>query len=241
MEPSDMEEISLFDMAPSPSKNKKPAPIEKKQETKPAPAPAPKPAFSPEKAWSDKFWEFDITRPSAAIKAAIKEDLLAEGFSKREANKVFKGLFFKEKIFNTKTQAEEYLKTLPHTYAVKYKIGIEPSPQMVRLKERLAEKKARLAKLKKEQKEKKFAAAFLSCPACKSRINAKYIKPPTCPVCGSDMRSPSVIKTMDTLEKNVADLSRRYEDTSRKYNSRFTGGEKWILRLVNPFKEADTK
>ena len=59
--------------------------------------------------WREKFWEFDITHPSQDIKDTMKEALLADGFMKREANKVFKGLFFKEKIFNTKHQALEYL------------------------------------------------------------------------------------------------------------------------------------
>lgn len=63
----------------------------------------------------------------------MKEDMLKEGFGKREANKVFKGLFFKEKVCNTRTQALEYLKSIPTSYAVKYKIGITPSPKMVSL------------------------------------------------------------------------------------------------------------
>lgn len=64
----------------------------------------------------------------------MKEHMVAEGFTKREANHIFRGLVFKEKIFNTKNQALAYLKTVPTTYAVKYKIGIEPSPRMVSLK-----------------------------------------------------------------------------------------------------------
>lgn len=234
---SDKEELSLFDItfpAPSPDHEKQ-EPVKKENETEPKEPLSKALSFSPETAWSEKFWEFHITHPSASIKAMMKEALLEEGFSKREANRLFKGLFFKEKIFNTKTQAEEYLKSLPHTYAVKYKIGIPPSPQMVRLKERLAEKQHRLCQLQEQQK-KKFSAPFITCPVCKSRVNAAYINPPTCPVCAGDMRSSTAIKAMDGLEKTMADLSKRYEDISRKYNSRFTGGEKWIIRLVNPFK-----
>ena len=64
-------------------------------------------------SWREKVWEFDITHPSQDIKDTMKEALVAEGFMKREANKVFKGLFFKEKIFNTKNQALEYLESVP--------------------------------------------------------------------------------------------------------------------------------
>lgn len=187
------------------------------------------------RSWREKFWEFDITHPSQDIKDTMKEALLTEGFMKREANKVFKGLFFKEKIFNTKNQALEYLESVPTSYAVKYKIGIEPSPKMRSLAKRLKEKEERLAAYKETQNEKKFAGDFITCPHCHSRVNAGFVKPPLCPVCGDDMRSDTAVKTIRALEETVADLRKRYEDTARKYNSKFTGGEKWIIRLVNPF------
>lgn len=188
-------------------------------------------------SWREKVWEFDITHPSQNIKDTMKEALVAEGFMKREANKVFKGLFFKEKIFNTKNQALEYLESVPTSYAVKYKIGIEPSPKMISLSKRLKEKEERLAAYQETQNEKKFAGDFITCPHCHSRVNADFVKPPLCPVCGDDMRSDTAVKTIHALEETVADLRKRLEDTARKYNSKFTGGEKWIIRLVNPFWE----
>lgn len=204
----------------------------------PQPKAAEENASEPAKrSWREKFWEFDITHPSQDIKDTMKEALLADGFMKREANKVFKGLFFKEKIFNTKNQALEYLESVPTSYAVKYKIGIEPSPKMLSLAKRLKEKEERLAAYKETQNEKKFAGDFITCPHCHSRVNAGFVKPPLCPVCGDDMRSDTAVKTIRALEETVADLRKRYEDTARKYNSKFTGGEKWIIRLVNPFWE----
>lgn len=243
------EEASLFGekMAEEkkPARGKKASPKASastvKAETSPKAAPkkaAEENVSEPEKgSWREKFWEFDITHPSQDIKDTMKEALLTEGFMKREANKVFKGLFFKEKIFNTKNQALEYLESVPTSYAVKYKIGIEPSPKMVSLLNRLKEKEERLAAYKETQNEKKFAGDFITCPHCHSRVNAGFIKPPLCPVCGDDMRSDTAVKTIRALEETVADLRKRYEDTARKYNSKFTGGEKWIIRLVNPFWE----
>lgn len=238
------EEASLF--GEKMAEEKKPARGKKVSPKKAAPfakaAPQPKAAEEnvnePEKgSWREKFWEFDITHPSQDIKDTMKEALLTEGFMKREANKVFKGLFFKEKIFNTKNQALEYLESVPTSYAVKYKIGIEPSPKMLSLAKRLKEKEERLAAYKETQNEKKFAGDFITCPHCHSRVNAGFVKPPLCPVCGDDMRSDTAVKTIRALEETVADLRKRYEDTARKYNSKFTGGEKWIIRLVNPFWE----
>lgn len=226
----EMEEDSLFsqtDMAPAKKKIPKTAPSLKPAEEAAA------------HAWKEKIWEFDLTKPSQWMKDTMKEDMLKEGFGKREANKVFKGLFFKEKVCNTRTQAMEYLKAVPTSYAVKYKIGIAPSPKMVSLEKRLHEKEERLATYTSAQNERKFTAAFVSCPHCKSRVNRDFIHPPLCPVCGKDMRSDTAVKTITTLEETVKDLKKRYEDTARKYNSKFTGGEKWIIRLVNPLYEGN--
>lgn len=241
------EEASLF--GEEMTAEKKPARAKKASPKKAAPsakaAPQPKGAAKkeiggkvsdpPMGSWREKLWEFDITHPSQDIKDTMKEALVAEGFMKREANRVFKGLFFKEKIFNTKNQALEFLESIPTSYAVKYKIGIEPSPKMISLAKRLKEKEERLAAYKETQNEKKFAGDFITCPHCHSRVNAGFVKPPLCPVCGDDMRSDTAVKTIHALEETVADLRKRYEDTARKYNSKFTGGEKWIIRLVNPF------
>ena len=243
------EEASLF--GEKMAEEKKPARAKKaslkasastvKAETSPKAAPkkaAEENVSEPEKgSWREKFWEFDITHPSQDIKDTMNEALLVEGFMKREANKVFKGLFFKEKVFNTKNQALEYLESVPTSYAVKYKIGIEPSPKMIALAKRLKEKEERLAAYKETQNEKKFAGDFITCPHCHSRVNADFVKPPLCPVCGDDMRSDTAVKTIRALEEAVAELRKRYEDAARKYNSKFTGGEKWIIRLVNPFWE----
>ena len=239
------EEASLF--GEGMAQEKKPARVKK---ASPKAAPQPKAAAkkreenemseggnaaSGKGSWREKVWEFDITHPSQDIKDTMKEALVAEGFMKREANKVFKGLFFKEKIFNTKNQALEYLESVPTSYAVKYKIGIEPSPKMIALAKRLKEKEERLAAYQETQNEKKFAGDFITCPHCHSRVNADFVKPPLCPVCGNDMRSDTAVKTIRALEEAVAELRKRFEDTARKYNSKFTGGEKWIIRLVNPF------
>lgn len=238
------EEASLF--GEKMAEEKKPARAKKASPKKAAPfakaAPQPKAAEEnvnepAKRSWREKFWEFDITHPSQDIKDTMKEALLTEGFMKREANKVFKGLFFKEKIFNTKNQALEYLESVPTSYAVKYKIGIDPSPKMIALAKRLKEKEERLAAYKETQNEKKFAGDFITCPHCHSRVNADFVKPPLCPVCGDDMRSDTAVKTIRALEEAVAELRKRYEDAARKYNSKFTGGEKWIIRLVNPFWE----
>lgn len=230
-----LEEGSLFAIASAaPAKKKSSNPD--KTETKTALRPQEEAAIH---SWKEKYYEFDLTKPSQFMKDAMKEDMLKEGFGRREANKVFKGLFFKEKVCNTKEQALEYLETIPTSYGVKYKIGIAPSPRMVSLAKRLKEKKERLKTYKKEQNEKKFSTDFVSCPHCKSRVNRKFITPPLCPVCGDDMRSDTAVKAITTLEETVKDLKKRYEDTARKHNSRFTGGEKWIIRLVNPMYEKE--
>ena len=189
--------------------------------------------------WKEKFYTFDITHKMQEMKDKMKEEMVQEGFTKREANTVLKGLFFKELVHNTPKQAEEYLKNIPNSYAVKYKIGIPPSPQMISLKERLSEKKSKLKEYEKVQSAKKFTGDFYTCSHCKSRVNASFVTIPVCPVCKKDMRSDHVLETLQKLETAVQTLTKKYENTTRKRNSKFTGGEKWIIRLVNPFYKGD--
>ena len=118
---------------------------------------------APADLWEEKYYVFDITMKLDKIKEVMKEDMLSEGFSKREANKVFKGLVFKEIVWNTPDQAKENLSKIPTSYAMKYKYGIEPSPQMVSLAGRVAEKKEKLKTYLKAQNEKKFTGDFITC------------------------------------------------------------------------------
>ncbi len=234
MEDPNFEQTDLFSFMEEKPKKRR-SRIKKETAPKVESAISEKPISKEEKTpptWQEKIWEFDLTVKSQDMKDTMKAAMVEEGFTKREANHIFKGLFFKEKVCNTRAQALEYLRGVATSYAMKYKIGIEPSPKMISLKKRLDEKEARLASYSQEQNEKKFKTDFVSCPHCKSKVNSTFITPPRCPVCGEDMRSDTAVKTIRSLEETVADLRKRYEDTARKYNSKFTGGEKWIVRLV---------
>lgn len=215
-------EISLFDFA---------APKASEPVSKEAKKSAPLPD------WKDRLEEFELTVPTPDIKERLKDELVGEGLGKRDANKVLKGLFFKEKVFNTKKQAVAYLKTMPTTYAVKYKIGIAPSSKMLSLEKRLREKEKRLAEAEEKQKQTKFSTPFITCSHCHSKVNKDYIHPPVCPVCGKDMRSETAIHTEASLRKAIEDLSSRYENETERNNSHFSGGERWVVRVVNPFSE----
>ncbi len=69
----------------------------------PVPQPQNRPV-SATPAWTEKFWEYDITKPSQWIRDDMKEHMVAEGFTKREANHIFRGLVFKEKSSIPKTR-----------------------------------------------------------------------------------------------------------------------------------------
>ena len=116
--------------------------------------------------------------------------------------------------------------------AVKYKIGIEPSPKIITLSEKLEKKKILLENYKKEIKEK-FKAEFLTCKNCKSRLNMKYVKNYNCPLCNEELRNATLLQKLKKTEILVENLKRKLEFETRKYNSHFTGGEQWIVRVVN--------
>lgn len=142
-------------------------------------------------------------------------------------------------MFNTKVQAVEFLKSLPTTYAVKYKIGIKLSPQMISLQKRFPDKERLLKEYKENQETKRFTADFISCSHCHFKINRTYVTLSACPLCQGDMKPETVIKRLTSLKKGVSDLKAHYKQTARKYNSKFTGGKKWIIRTINPFTAGD--
>jgi len=184
--------------------------------------------------WEEKLWEYDITMPTSRIRDEMTKEMLREGFTKSEINRIFKGIFFKEKVFNTKTQAVEFLRSLGKTYAVKYKIGIKPSAKMESLKKKIAMKEEKLKAYEEVHLSRKFETEFVVCASCRSRISRKYIKPPLCPVCGEDMRGEAVLKKAEALRQSVQALKVSYEREARRHNSKFTGGERWIIRTITP-------
>lgn len=222
-----MEELSLFDFTKNTQTenktNKKTAQKITKETEKNEPSLLSKKEF---------YLEFALTMRIQEIKDYIIKLYLDEGLKKREINKILKGLFFKEKIFNTKFQAMQYLTEIPHTYAVKYKIGIEPSPKIITLSEKLEKKKTLLENYKKEIKEK-FKAEFMTCKSCKSRLNMKYVKNYNCPLCNEELRNATLLQKLKKTEILVENLKTKLEFETRKYNSHFTGGEQWIVRVVN--------
>ena len=195
-----MEELSLFDFTKNTQTenktNKKTAQKITKETEKNEPSLLSKKEF---------YLEFALTMRTQEIKDYIIKLYLDEGLKKREINKILKGLFFKEKIFNTKLQAMQYLTEIPHTYAVKYKIGIEPSPKIITLSEKLQKKKTLLENYKNYN----------------------------CPLCNEELRNATLLQKLKKTEILVENLKTKLEFETRKYNSHFTGGEQWIVRVVN--------
>lgn len=224
-----MEELSLFDFTPIEVSKENKIKIEKENKSN-----------SKLLEQRELFLEFPLTMPSQSIKDKIIEMYMNEGLKKRAINKILKGLFFKEKIFNTKLQATQYLKEIDHTYAVKYKIGIEPSPKLVAISEKLKKKEELLKRYAKEIEEK-FKVAFITCANCKSRLNTKFIKNYTCALCSNDLRNSRQLQRLQKTQETVQNLKDKLEFETRKYNSHFTGGEKWILRIVNNIENSNNE
>lgn len=114
------EEASLF--GEEMTAKKKPARAKKASPKKAAPsakaAPHPKEAVKkeaggkvsepPRGSWREKLWEFDITHPSQDIKDTMKEALVAEGFMKREANRVSRGFSSKKRSSTRRTRHSSF-------------------------------------------------------------------------------------------------------------------------------------
>lgn len=80
----------------------------------------------------------------------------------------------------------------------------------------------RRLKYEMEEYEKKHAICNYSktlkkhCPHCSSDVNVKYFEKDNCPVCGADLRSETVKKTLKRYEERIAKAKELYIKSKKK-------------------------
>ena len=142
------------------------------------------------------------------------------------------------KVFNTGEEAMHYIEENNEKWdsatAVRFKAsGRETTAsQNARKKhnEKVGKARENLGKLK-SQIETEIATAkseFKACRHCKSKVNKKYIRNSACPVCHTDMLSPTQQNRLHRLELKLQEAETARENFKPKY----TGGgkkEKWLI------------
>lgn len=67
---------------------------------------------------------------------------------------------------------------------------------------------------------KNFKAKLITCPSCESKINKKYIRRSSCPLCHADLRSKTVIDTTNRYCENIKKLKKEITQEQNKQKDR---------------------
>lgn len=120
-------------------------------------------------------------------------------------------------LFNSAYEAIEYIDdiTRNNSYeqlAIKYKdfSNIKKTKAMLKKEEQLEKINSELYEMRTKKHFENHKAEFITCKDCGSKINKKYIRTHTCPLCGSDLRSETdknkEIRLKERKEKAQSDL-----------------------------------
>lgn len=70
-------------------------------------------------------------------------------------------------------------------------------------------------------------ADFIGCKMCGSKLKREYLRSNKCPLCGSDLRSESVIKKLGDYDVKLDDLGKKYRELAKKQ----PGEVMWLVKF----------
>lgn len=129
-----------------------------------------------------------------------------------------------KQIFNSLHAAEDYSNEIYNQWARNYNLcvpfkdtrNVKESKKILNLKTRINLAYRRRDDYIEAHHVRDFKAAYVSCSSCGSKINKEYLRNDHCPVCRSDLRSESVIKTICSYDNKIAELEERLREEISK-------------------------
>ena len=112
-----------------------------------------------------------------------------------------------DKIFPDRESAKAYIERADRGFydslAVMY--GTKKTNKKVEtIEERIKSIKASINKCATEGSIHSFKAKLVGCPKCESRLNKKYFKGESCPLCGTELRSETTVNRLNSLYETLA-------------------------------------
>lgn len=92
----------------------------------------------------------------------------------------------------------------------------EETKKIKDIKRRIKETQVKIENYTKEHSVLTFKSEFVGCKKCGSKIAKRYLRSERCPVCYTDLRSETTIKTLDGYKKKIETLLKSIEDEKKK-------------------------
>lgn len=103
------------------------------------------------------------------------------------------------------------------------------------LQRRIKETQDKAEKYARENSIHTHTSEFRGCKKCGSKLATRYIKGENCPLCGNDLRSETVVKTLNGYAEKIRTLTKEFNIESQKSGrtENTTTGRK-----ISPLQEA---
>lgn len=93
-------------------------------------------------------------------------------------------------------------------------------------REKLMATKIKLKEYEKKHSIKVLQAKFLTCSKCGSKINKDYIHRERCPICNKDLRSKTILETIDNYNQRILEIEKKIQEEKEKQK----GEVKWLVK-----------
>ena len=84
------------------------------------------------------------------------------------------------------------------------------------LQRRIKETQDKAEKYARENSIHTHTSEFRGCKKCGSKLATKYVKGENCPLCGNDLRSETVVKTLNGYAEKIRALTKEFNIESQK-------------------------
>lgn len=143
----------------------------------------------------------------------------------------------KSTVYDSIESADEYLNRYYYAKgdyydcAVPYKDldSVKPPKKMTEIKQRISENRKQKERYISENKVQNRTSKSITCTCCGSRLNLSYLDGQKCPLCGTDLRSPTVQNRIKKFDKDYDKLQRELEKEKRKLIQK--APVKWRIKL----------
>lgn len=140
-----------------------------------------------------------------------------------------------KKIYRDKDEAFEAIRRFDNGWYSDHAVlfhdtdDLKKTAKITKLEERIANEKQKLNDYTLKNKIANRKSDTITCPHCHSRIALAYYRGfSDCPVCGTDMRSATVLERIDGYKKKIETLSKQLRDEKIKACEK--APVKWLVK-----------
>ena len=107
--------------------------------------------------------------------------------------------------------------------------SIKPTKQMVALTDKKREWRDKRAAYAKDNDIHNRKSGSISCPNCKSRLTLSFFTGNNCPVCGTELRSDTVMHRLSAFTAKIRDCDAKRAELEKKQKEK--AEVKWLVKL----------